>query len=41
MQDMSTHPEVYFCDNCEQKDVGGAMECANCIHSLEVYVKKV
>lgn len=41
MQDMSVHPEVYFCDNCEQKDVGGAMECANCVHSLDVHVKKV
>lgn len=40
MQDMAVRAGFEGCDDCEQIDLTGNLDCTNCRHALDVYVKK-
>jgi hypothetical protein len=40
MQDMAVRPGFEGCDDCDPIDLMGSMDCTNCRHALDVYVKK-
>lgn len=40
MQDLTVKSGFDNCDDCDMVDYSGNLECANCRHALDVYVKK-
>lgn len=40
MNDMGVRPGFEGCDDCDQIDFNGSLDCTNCRHALDVYVKK-
>ena len=40
MNDMGVRPGFEGCDDCDQVDFNGNLDCTNCRHALDVYVKK-
>ena len=40
MNDMAVRPGFEGCDDCDMIDMNGSLDCTNCRHALDVYVKK-